>query len=1434
MEIKDIVSQLQAQLTDDKLNLQAIAQVVPSFQNILSGIPESNELTLGGVSINSTTKTITVKGSSPWSAVPLDFEVKLKKEEDQLSSYVTVDMSEGSALSIPNLDFFQLDKASFSFEATPSIKEYIGSFSSNLQLGDVSIPIAAKLPNGEGFHLTSNPENLIFNGIADLSKIVGGKEVLALPEEINSIGNVQLNGLELNALASTKGIQNIQSISLDIGTAEAWELIPQLFELSSIEIVSEVSNPLDKATRNVTGTISGKVKLSNVELELKASKANPKDSWVFTGAIPSIDLAEFASVLLKEFAVPSQLPSVQFVDTQVEINPSAKSYSFQTQSATDSNWTIPLGVTDLVINELSLNASKANGITTGEFKGKSQLFNAQAEITAKLEEELQLAVTLKNVNLTAIVDALIVGFDFPSEVPNVIFDAVTLQVNVKTKELSLTASSTDDWTIPLGVTGLTVEDVQLSIDRKLDDKGKMSTSGSFKGEAALGTVSFDLDYTFPGAFVLETEIPSINLSPALQDLCGSAALIGLPAPSNMLNLSLSDIKIQVAPQSKEFSLSGNSTLGACELLINKNKAGKWGFLVGFAPPANWHFSAIDSSLTVLDELNFSGSGLVLSSAAQQSVSLDTIQVPAGTSIVKGLTFFANLDMSGLGVDDLMSLETLSVSAAIGSTPSNIKLQAGIGGSFKISDSVSMGDMNFFLRPAPSNFELGISGAVNASIGKSDLTFIGTMGIKPIDRSASFAATMLGIWEEPFGVKGLSVADVAMEVGIGIVPPPAVAAPIIGLAGTIGIGAFEGSAAVKFDTAMPSKSMIAASFNQLYLKDIVQTFCEPAIYNQIPKELQNTVLSVGMEDVGVYVVPQPTTIGELYYEAGFKFEGKLSIADFDAQFFFMLDYSKGFLIKASMDPINIEDVFVIAGSNGLPGPSLELDLQIGAVPKVEIAASMRLLGISAETYIALSDAGFLFMVEGKIFDVFEASITASGSGLKSGGDFYLKVEMRNDLMEYLREKAVDAIQDAADSATKAISDAQDDIDKAQDDVDKLQKQIERTRNTIKKERERDTKNVRDAENTVAAAQNKVDSIKKEITAMRNTIKKERERDTKNVRDAENTVASAQATVNSINKDITNTRNTIKKERERDTQRLRDAQKSVSSAQSKVNSLQGEINSTKSRINQLNDDIKKKKKWYNKSPWYKKSYRWAEYSAYAAAKGAEITGLYTKIGGLETGKATANAALEAAKQVVRGIEKAAKTFPIDADPRIVALFTAKETANAGLEVAKQSLKGLQAAIKTFPIDADPRIVALFTAKETANASLEVAKQTLKGLQALIKVFPIDADPRIVALFTAKETANASLEAAKLFLEGVKKSVGGLADVAQFIVEAGLGGLLDVRYARFEGQLNSVKGGGVELELEILLMKKPLDLELAFNFNNPLDGAKALAEKLIDEIK
>ena len=768
----------------------------------------------------------------------------------------------------------------------------------------------------------------------------------------------------------------------------------------------------------------------------------------------------------------------------------------------------------------------------------------------------------------------------------------------------------------------------------------------------------------------------------------------------------------------------------------------------FAPPNTWKFSTIADELKVLDGLDFSGTTLVLSSADDRSFDLATITLPdADAQVVQGLNFFASMDLSGTGVDELLGLEVLNVYTAIGSNPANMVIEAGIDGQFQLSDGVTFGDIALRLVPAPSNFSLTLLGVVTAILDDSELRFVGGLGVTP--RSALMQATMEGIWNEPFDTKGVAIANVALELGVSFPPP----LPSIGLAGTLQVGNFEGMAAVKFDSAFPSRSMVAVAFNRLYLMDVISTFCGPTISQAIPQGLKDTVLNIGYEDVSVYIVPQPTQIGELSFEQGFTLQGTMIFWGLRASAYMNIDYAGGIVIDAEVDPIEIGDgLFTLRGADGNPKPALYFELSPTSTPSLDISGAISLLGLYSETQISFSDSGFYFKTTGKIYNLFEAVIEAQGGDLLAGDDFFIKVAMKNDLFAYLKTEASKAIQAAANSATRDIEAAQRDVQKAQKAVDKINADIKSTRNTIRKERERDTRNLKNA-------QNEMDK--------------------------------AQQAVNKLNNDIKSMRNTIKAERERDTRSLRNAQNEVNKTQNEVNNLQNEINSTKKTISKLKDDIKKKERWYKKSPWHKKSYRWAELSAYSASKGAEITANYTKLGGLEAAKATAVGVLEVAKQTLRGIEQAAKTFPIDSDPRMIGLFTARETASAALSAAKLTLKGLEEAAKTFPIDADPRIIALFTARETATAGVQAAYYTL---------------------------------------EGVKEAVGAMADVADFITQYGLGGLLDIRSAYFEAYLNAAQGGSVAMDLSLVFMKQSQRLQFGFNFNNPLDSAQDLAKMLM----
>lgn len=550
-------------------------------------------------------------------------------------------------------------------------------------------------------------------------------------------------------------------------------------------------------------------------------------------------------------------------------------------------------------------------------------------------------------------------------------------------------------------------------------------------------------------------------------------------------------------------------------------------------------------------------------------------------------------------------------------------------------------------------------------------------------------------------------------------------------------------------------MLAMAFNRLYLMDVINQFCGPEVASGIPAEIRNTILDIGFEDVNIYIVPQPTMIGEVKFDQGFTIKGRMRFWGLYATADINLDYTNGLLAKGDVDRISIAGLFELTGAQGREKASLFLDLRRGAKPTVDIQGAVSLLGLHSETVLRISDQGFYFLTVGKLFNLFEASIEARGSDLQNGGDMMLAVTMKQDLFEYLREHASAAIDAATRDAARQIAAAQRDVDGAQADVNRPLGEIEKMRSIVRTERARDQARLRDAQAEVQRAQNEVNRLDGEIANMRQTI---------------------------LN------------ERARDTARIQGAQQEVQNAQNDVNSLQNRINADKNRIEDLKRAIKAKEDWYNNLSWYEKldPTKWGSVVADNTPRVAEISSLGVEIGGLETAKGTAWGVLEAAKATLRGIEAGAQTFPIEADPRMAGLISARGSAWGVLEGAKGVLRGIEQAAKTFPIDADPRVAGLLTAYGTATGGLQAANGVL---------------------------------------EGTKLAVGSLAEVGNFIIDVGLGGLIDVKSASFNASLAAANGGRVALRIELVFMKKDRrQLSLDFSFHDPLSVANSLAKSLL----
>jgi hypothetical protein len=149
---------------------------------------------------------------------------------------------------------------------------------------------------------------------------------------------------------------------------------------------------------------------------------------------------------------------------------------------------------------------------------------------------------------------------------------------------------------------------------------------------------------------------------------------------------------------------------------------------------------------------------------------------------------------------------------------------------------------------------------------------------------------------------------------------------------------------------------------------------------------------------------------------------------------------------------------------------------------------------------------------------------------------------------------------------------------------------------------------------------------------------------------------------------------------------------------------------------------------------------------------------------------------------------------------------------------------------PVDADPRVAGLISGRAGATAGVTFAQANVSAIQAGIKLFPVDADPRVAGVIAAQATAAAGLVAAQQALATTKAAVGVAGEVADYVARAGLADALHVTAAGFQGSLNLVSGGSVALWADLTFIGRPQRMRWAFDFHDPLAGARALAHALL----
>jgi hypothetical protein len=314
------------------------------------------------------------------------------------------------------------------------------------------------------------------------------------------------------------------------------------------------------------------------------------------------ELAQGRSLGVRDLATQLGLPAALLPDVlvaQLELFADPSTGHIELDAALAVPWSFRFSDKTLALTDVTLHLARAGGweLEIGAFWQLGEVpLSAQAGI---LPDSTGLTLWLglmpdTSVHASALLAALL-PVALPANLPDLELRDAYAGIDTGAGTFKLGAESPTLWTLPVG--DLALRDIAVELAHAPGG----GLSGAVAGTLGFAGTSFQVDYAFPGNFVLAGEIESLVLSPLLQSLCGAAALVGLPMPAGVLTLELREIHFRLAVDPRLFAISGVIPgFGQAELAALGTK-----LALAIALDSAWRPSQLHAALAPLDGLRLS-------------------------------------------------------------------------------------------------------------------------------------------------------------------------------------------------------------------------------------------------------------------------------------------------------------------------------------------------------------------------------------------------------------------------------------------------------------------------------------------------------------------------------------------------------------------------------------------------------------------------------------------------------------------------------------------------------------------------------------------------------------------------------------------------------------------------------------------------------------
>ena len=414
------------------------------------------------------------------------------------------------------------------------------------------------------------------------------------------------------------------------------------------------------------------------------------------------------------------------------------------------------------------------------------------------------------------------------------------------------AGEPNPWVIPLGKKDLTISDVMF--DFSSPSGGPVS--GSFAGTVALGkNLSLNINYDIPGSFMLRGDFYDVELGRLISELCSQKGKM-----PDGFDLSFDHASVLIQKQDKTYSLQlGAEMADAGMFAFEVRKVGaQWGFAGGFSLTGSPSKLSGLKGLEVLEKAfklerfllvisSFDAASFQFPDMAQFNnpaiAGKGNIALPAQAGgLTAGTYVFAEWEINTKDKQQkllktlLGASPTLGVSVYLGKNPAN-DMRMFVNYETKLQGHPMTCQFGVIVRNRQTS--LFLNGRMTFKIQKQPVSFDVTMLFVPT--GAFLSGTMLGTVD--FG--GLKLSNTAI-----MIVAPWTGIPSLGIAATISTKRFSSSVALFFDSADPSKSVLAGSVSDLNLKDVAEELSG----SKLPAGMGDVLAGIGVEGTNAFTMP----------------------------------------------------------------------------------------------------------------------------------------------------------------------------------------------------------------------------------------------------------------------------------------------------------------------------------------------------------------------------------------------------------------------------------------------------------------------------------------------------------------------------------------------------------------------------------------------------